>query len=359
MKSPLHANETQVIYMANPPLHGWPNYSKIEEIEGLKKMKRLIPVFLMLILVSSPVYADNLDDGLDAYDRKDYKGGTFDKYKLLAEQGNAIAQNFLGTMYLKGEGVPQDYIGAVKWYTLSAEQGLAPAQNNLGWMYAKGEGVTQDYKEAVKWYKLSVEQGHALAQLNLGLMYATGWGVIQDYVQAHMWVNIAVANGNEYGRKARDVLEKSMSLDQINEAKKLSWAWMWEHQGFSKLTADRNLDGKITISDIWFWLHRLYFYPGDFTVVLFLGIPIMAEFFELSESSLGGIFSGVVSFGVWSLLACLVGGRKLFEIKEAERLPADGKPFRFYERPIPSWIILIGFLIVGLSIFGIVIINSV
>ena len=255
-------------------------------------------------------------------------------------------------------GVKRNLYQAAKWYLAAAKQGLPNAQVGIAFAYMQGRGIAKDCLEAVKWYKLSVEQGHALAQLNLGLMYATGWGVIQDYVQAHMWANIAVANGNEYGRKARDVLEKSMSLDQINEAKKLSWAWMWEHQGFSKLTADRNLDGKITISDIWFWLHRLYFYPGDFTVILLLGIPTMAEFFELSESSLGGIFSGVVSFGVWSLLACLVGGRKLFEIKEAERLAADEKPFRFYERPIPSWVILIGFLIIGLSIFGIVIIDS-
>ena len=36
-------------------------------------------------------------------------------------------------------------------------------------MYDNGEGVPQDYAEAVKWYRLAAEQGDARAQYNLGL----------------------------------------------------------------------------------------------------------------------------------------------------------------------------------------------
>jgi len=39
--------------------------------------------------------------------------------------------------------------------TFRAEQGIAQSQNNLGWMYHKGQGVPQDYKEAIKWYRKS------------------------------------------------------------------------------------------------------------------------------------------------------------------------------------------------------------
>ena len=46
-------------------------------------------------------------------------------------------------------------------------------------MYAKGQGVPQDYAEAVKWYRLAAEQGFAMAQDNLGLMYKNGQGVPQ------------------------------------------------------------------------------------------------------------------------------------------------------------------------------------
>jgi len=50
-----------------------------------------------------------------------------------------------------------------------AEQGDASAQNSLGIRYDTGEGVPQDYAEAVKWYRLAAEQGYAAAQFNLGV----------------------------------------------------------------------------------------------------------------------------------------------------------------------------------------------
>ena len=39
-------------------------------------------------------------------------------------------------MYDEGQGVPQDYAEAVKWYRMAADQGNADAQSNLGFMYA-------------------------------------------------------------------------------------------------------------------------------------------------------------------------------------------------------------------------------
>ena len=88
--------------------------------------------------------------------------------------------------------------------------------------YHKGQGVPQDYKIAVKWWRLSAEQGHADAQGNLGGMYAFGTGVLKDYVYAHMWGNISAANGNELGRKLRDSFEKKMTPADISAAQKLA-----------------------------------------------------------------------------------------------------------------------------------------
>ena len=42
-----------------------------------------------------------------------------------------------------------------------AEQRNADAQDKLGWMYYKGQGVPQDDKTAVKSYRLAAEQGHS------------------------------------------------------------------------------------------------------------------------------------------------------------------------------------------------------
>ena len=94
----------------------------------------------------------------------------------LADQGDAVAQFYLGLMYDNGRGVPQNYAEAVKWYRLAADQGNANAQFNLGVMYANGRGCRRTTPRRVKWFRLAADQGDANAQFNLGVMYANGRG---------------------------------------------------------------------------------------------------------------------------------------------------------------------------------------
>ena len=89
-------------------------------------------------------------------------------------------------------------------------------------MYVNGNGVPQDYEQAVKWFTKAAEQGDANAQSILGRFYAGGIGVPQDYIRAHMWCNIAAANGDEEGREKRDALAKEMTSDQLAEAQKMA-----------------------------------------------------------------------------------------------------------------------------------------
>ena len=113
-----------------------------------------------------------------------------------AKQGEAEAQNDLGLMYVKGNGVPQDYTEAVKWFRKAVEQGYAPAQYNLGIAYQVGKGVPKNYAEAIQWYLKAAEQGHADAQNNLGLMYQNGEGVMQDYAKTIKWWLKAAEQGH-------------------------------------------------------------------------------------------------------------------------------------------------------------------
>ena len=78
-------------------------------------MKRITLVLLVTFLMTIPVYADNFQDGVDAYNRKDYKTA-YQLWLPIAEQGDAEAQYNLGVMYDDGTGVLQDYKEAVKWY---------------------------------------------------------------------------------------------------------------------------------------------------------------------------------------------------------------------------------------------------
>ena len=108
---------------------------------------------------------------------------------------------------------------------MAAEQGEATTQLSLGSMYDNGEGVPQDYTEAVKWYRMAAEQGDATAQFNLGVMYRKGQGVPQDYLQAHMWVNLAASKSqgekNKKYAKARKLIAEAQRL--AREWKQKTW----------------------------------------------------------------------------------------------------------------------------------------
>jgi TPR repeat protein len=117
-------------------------------------------------------------------------------YRKAAEQGNAAAQGNLGVMYEKGHGVPQNYAEAMKWYRKAADQGNAYAQVILGARYAEGQGIPQNFTEAMKWYRLAADQGDAYAQFNLGVMYADGQGVPQNFTEAMKWYRKAADQGS-------------------------------------------------------------------------------------------------------------------------------------------------------------------
>ncbi len=110
-----------------------------------------------------------------------------------------------------------------------AEQGDASAQILLGVMYANGEGVPQDYAEAARWYRLAADQGLAAAQLNLGVKYRNGEGTPQDFVEAHMWANLAASQLSGEDRdlavRHRDGLAAQMTPDQIAEAQRRAREW--------------------------------------------------------------------------------------------------------------------------------------
>ncbi len=146
-----------------------------------------------------------------------------------AEQGLAEAQYNLGVRYYLGQGVPQDFTEAAKWYQKPAEQGLAYAQYKLGVMYSNGRGVPKDDAEAVKWYEKAAEQGLAEAQYNLGVRYGKGQGVPQDLTEAHKWFNLAASRSqgkvHEGSVRNRDIAEKKMTPAQIAEARKLAQEW--------------------------------------------------------------------------------------------------------------------------------------
>ena len=62
---------------------------------------------------------------------------------------------------MEREWKPKRQSAQVSWYRKGADQGFADAQYNLGIMYAKGEGVPQDYVQAHKWWNLAAARYEA------------------------------------------------------------------------------------------------------------------------------------------------------------------------------------------------------
>ena len=87
-------------------------------------------------------------------------------------------------MYLKGNGLPQDYDVAMTWFRKAADSGNALGQYNVGVLFHEGFGVVQNSTQAAKWYRLAADQGYLAAMFNLGLSYGSGEGVPEDDVTA-------------------------------------------------------------------------------------------------------------------------------------------------------------------------------
>ena len=86
-------------------------------------VRRLIVFVLfagLLWMGYAPVLrADDLSDGFAKAVAGDY-AEALRLWRPLAEQGNVHAQRNLGAMYLRGNGVPQDYTVAASWFRKAA-----------------------------------------------------------------------------------------------------------------------------------------------------------------------------------------------------------------------------------------------
>lgn len=175
------------------------------------------------------------------------------------EDANAHFQR--GLRYAQGEGVPQDYAEAVKWYRLAAEAGHASAQKNLGFLYASGKGLPQDNSEAEKWFRKAAAQGHtgaefaqalmsltktnaqrslslglknanspaalqgenAEAQFQRALRSAKGDGTTQDYAEAVKWYRLAADAGHAGAQRNLGFLYSSGKGVPRDEAEAEKW----------------------------------------------------------------------------------------------------------------------------------------
>ncbi len=108
-----------------------------------------------------------------------------------------------------GRGVKQDDAQVVEWYCKAAEQGDALAQRNLGSMYRVGCGVKQDDAQAVEWYRKATERPLKITDLsacetlsNLTFAFATDTEILQKFI-GHPDMALADGHGSAKNFRSR------------------------------------------------------------------------------------------------------------------------------------------------------------
>jgi TPR repeat protein len=87
-------------------------------------------VATILLSGAAAAFAGPWEDGMVAYNRGDYVPA-MKLFRPLAQAGNAKAQNVLGVMYRKGEGVTRSSAKAFMWFSLAAKKGEPGAKASL------------------------------------------------------------------------------------------------------------------------------------------------------------------------------------------------------------------------------------
>ena len=161
----------------------------------------LLSLLTALFLITIPVHADDLQDGIDAFEKKDYKTA-FEKFKPLAEQGNSEAQYLFGIThywYRPYKDLKTNTSEERKWIGLSAKNGFAKAQVSLGLHYYRkfmsDKAHHEHLIEFIKWHRKAAEQGNAVAQYDLGVLYSRGEHVLQDMDEAKILFPKAAKQG--------------------------------------------------------------------------------------------------------------------------------------------------------------------
>jgi TPR repeat protein len=190
----------------------------------------LLALVLLPFFCTSPLAAPG-DDVVAAINRGDF-AAALHLLQPRAEQGDAVAQYQLGTLYETGQGVPRDDAAAAAWYRRAALSGHAGARYRLARMYLTGRGVSHSPAEAARWLRLAATQGVAAAQFDLATLFAGGTGVKRDPVQAHAWFDIAAASfqASDPAQSAqavheRDAIAATMTPAQIDAARRLAAAF--------------------------------------------------------------------------------------------------------------------------------------
>lgn len=230
-----------------------------------------------------PFWTDDLKKGRKAYNKGEY-GRALKYFSRASEDGNAVADWYLGHMYRMGRGVAASDAMAYSYYQRVAENydpdepdhkrlqvmvdsqiwlayyirhgvpdagiksdparaarvylrlastyGHPEASFALGVMNLKGEGVKKNPQQGLKWLTSAARKRHAGAQAYLGDLYWKGNSVKRDQVRALMWYVLAseTANPADDRRIIERYNELNSALEEDERLEAAARARVWSEQ---------------------------------------------------------------------------------------------------------------------------------
>ena len=230
--------------------------------------------------INIPFWTDDLKKGQRAY-----RAGKYDRalksFRKASDDGNTVADWYLGHMYRLGQGVPRNDAMAYSYYSRVADSydpdepdqnrlriavdamvrladyqregigeasvksnpaaaarsylkiatayGHPAAQYALGVMNIKGQGVKRNPQQGLKWLMTAARKRYAPAEAYLGELYWEGKIVRRDRTRAVMWYALAKEsarpeeNPEIYDRALQ--LEANVSEEELIEAEARARVW--------------------------------------------------------------------------------------------------------------------------------------
>ncbi len=185
-----------------------------------------------------PFWTDDLKKA-----KKAYKEGNFDKsikfFRRASEDGNIVADWFLGHIYREGRGVPRDDAMAFSYYSRVAESYdpdesdknrlriMVDAQLRVADYYRVGiadAGIKANYKVAARSYlRIASTSGHPGALYSLGLMNIRGQGVKKNPQQGLKWLIAAARKRHPLSEAYLGDLYWDGKLVQKDRTRGLMW----------------------------------------------------------------------------------------------------------------------------------------
>ncbi|KAK4128666.1 HCP-like protein [Parathielavia appendiculata] len=124
------------------------------------------------------------------------KGRPIDNPKAGLDKTAAKAAGYIGRMYLRGEGVEQNFDRAKFWFERGVDKKDAQSYHGLGLLYLHGYGVKADPAQAIDYFKLASALDYGPSQVQLGYLYLDHGsnedvGTANHYFElAARWANI-------------------------------------------------------------------------------------------------------------------------------------------------------------------------